>query len=47
VLQRLRVPSAESIAAVKERWQLAALQNGEAPPTPLRTCPRELRPECH
>lgn len=43
VLQRLRIAPDESVAAVKERWQLAALQNGEAPPTPLRACPRELR----
>lgn len=43
VLQRLRVTPEESIAAVKERWQLAALQNGQVAPVPLRACPRELR----
>ena len=43
VLQRLRVTPKESLAAVKERWQLATLQNGQAAPAPLRACPRELR----
>lgn len=40
VLQRLRVTPEESIAAVKERWQLAALQNGQVAPARLRACPR-------
>ena len=43
VLQRLRLTPEESLAAVKERWQLAALQNGQTAPAPLRACPRELR----
>lgn len=43
VLQRLRLSPEESLAAVKERWQLAVLQNGHAAPAPLRGCPRELR----
>lgn len=43
VLQRLRVRPDESVAAVKERWQLATLQRGEAPPVPLRACPAHLR----
>jgi hypothetical protein len=43
VLQRLRVTPEESVGSVKERWQLAALQHGEAPPLPLQACPRELR----
>ncbi|HYQ92178.1 MAG TPA: transposase [Candidatus Competibacteraceae bacterium] len=43
VLQRLRLSPAESLAAVKERWQLTALQDGQAAPIPLRACPRELR----
>jgi hypothetical protein len=43
VLQRLRVTPQESLAAVKERWQLATLQNGQAVPAPLRACPRGLR----
>lgn len=42
-LQRLRMTPEESLAAVKERWQLAARQNGQTPPVPLRACPRELR----
>jgi hypothetical protein len=44
VLQQLRQTPGESIGAVKERWQLASLQDGEAPPAPLRACPPELRP---
>lgn len=43
VLQQLRVTPEESLAAVKERWQLTALQDGQAAPIPLRACPRELR----
>lgn len=39
VLQRLRLSPEESLAAVKERWQLTALQDGQAAP-PLRACPR-------
>lgn len=43
VLQKLRARPDESVAAVKERWQLATLQRGEAPPLPLRACPAHLR----
>ncbi len=43
VLQLLRTTPYESVGAVKERWQLAVLRDGEAPPPPLRACPLELR----
>jgi hypothetical protein len=44
VLQLLRATPNESVAAVKERWQLAVLRHGEVPPQPLRACPPHLRP---
>lgn len=44
VLQLLRTTPDESVGAVKERWQLAVLRDGEVPPPPLRVCPPELRP---
>ena len=44
VLQVLRQRPSEPHPAVKERWQLAVLRNGEQPPAPLRACPPELRP---
>ncbi len=43
VLQLLRATPHESVGAVKERWQLTVLRDGEAPPPPLRACPSELR----
>ena len=43
VLQLLRTTVDEPVAAVKERWQLAVLQDGERPPEPLRACPPEFR----
>ena len=43
VLQQLRRHPAESIAAVKERWQLTITRHGEPPPPPLRACPAQLR----
>src|SRR5436305_2824072 len=43
VLQILRRRPSESLAAVKERWQLEVERNGEQPPPPLRACPPELR----
>jgi len=43
VVQLLRAASDESVGAVKERWQLAVLRDGEEPPAPLRACPPELR----
>jgi len=44
VLQRLRTDPAESIAGVKERWQLAITRQAEPPPPPLKACPAHLRP---
>jgi hypothetical protein len=43
VLQQLRVDRAESLAAVKERWQLTITCQGEPPPAPLKACPAQLR----
>jgi hypothetical protein len=43
VLQRLRRDPAESVGAVKERWQLTITRQGEPPPVPLRACPAHLR----
>lgn len=44
VLQLLRTTPDESVGAVKERWQLAVVRDGEVIPSPLRACPPELRP---
>jgi hypothetical protein len=44
VLQILRQSPDEAVGAVKERWQLTVVRNGELPPEPLRACPPELRP---
>jgi DDE superfamily endonuclease len=43
VLQQLRVDRAESLAAVKERWQLTITRQGEPPPAPLKARPAQLR----
>jgi DDE superfamily endonuclease len=43
VLQQLRRDPTESLAAVKQRWQLAVTRQGELPPTPLKACPAHLR----
>jgi DDE superfamily endonuclease len=43
VLQQLRLDRAESVAAVKERWQLAITRQDEQPPAPLKACPAHLR----
>ena len=43
VLQMLRRNPQESVAAVKERWQVEAARNGQLPPAPLKACPLELR----
>jgi hypothetical protein len=43
VLQRLRAMPSEGVGAVKERWQLAAIRDGQLPPLPLRACPAKLR----
>jgi hypothetical protein len=42
-LQCLRLDPAESVGAVKERWQLALTRHGEQPPTTLKACPARLR----
>jgi hypothetical protein len=44
VLQLLRTTPDESVGAVKERWQVAVVRDGEITPPPLRACPPELRP---
>jgi hypothetical protein len=44
VLQYLRRYPTEPLAAVKERWQRAIIDQGERPPTPLKACPAHLRP---
>jgi hypothetical protein len=43
VLQMLRRNPQETVAAVKERWQLEVARDGQSPPPPLRACPPELR----
>lgn len=43
VLQLLRHAPDEPVGTVKERWQVAVIQDGERPPPPLRACPAELR----
>ena len=43
VLQLLRHSSDEPVGTVKERWQVAVIQDGERPPPPLSACPAELR----
>jgi hypothetical protein len=43
VLQLLRHAHDEPVGTVKERWQVAVIQDGERPPPPLRACPVELR----
>jgi DDE superfamily endonuclease len=43
VLQQLRTHPSESLAAVKERCQLAITRQEEPPPAPLRACPAHLR----
>lgn len=43
VLQMLRRNPQETVASVKERWQLDVARAGQSPPPPLKACPRELR----
>jgi hypothetical protein len=43
VLQMLRRNPQETVAVVKERWQLEVARDGQSPPPPLRACPPELR----
>jgi Transposase DDE domain len=43
VVQLLRQTVDEPVAAVKERWQLLVVRDGETPPAPLRASPPEFR----
>jgi hypothetical protein len=43
VVQLLRQTVDEPVAAVKERWQLQIVRDGEVPPEPLRAAPPEFR----
>jgi len=43
LLQLLRRDPAETVGAVKERWQLAVTQAGESSPSPLKAAPAHLR----
>lgn len=43
VLQMMRRSPEESVGRVKERWQLAVTQHGQAPPPPLKATPAHLR----
>ena len=43
VLQLLRRDPPETVGAVKARWQGEVLRDGQAPPPPLRTAPRDFR----
>lgn len=43
VLQMLRRNPQETVASVKERWQLEVARDGQSPPPPLKACPPELR----
>jgi hypothetical protein len=43
ILQLLRQTADEPVAAVKERWQLLVVRDGEGPPVPLRAAPPEFR----
>jgi DDE superfamily endonuclease len=43
VVQLLRQTADEPVAAVKERWQLLVVRDGEVPPQPLRAAPLEFR----
>jgi len=43
VLQMLRHNPQETVASVKERWQLEVTRDGQSPPPPLKACPPELR----
>jgi hypothetical protein len=42
-LQMLRRNPQETVASVKERWQLAVARNGLSSPPPLKACPADLR----
>jgi hypothetical protein len=43
VLQQLRLDPSESLAAVKERWQLTITRQRQPPPPPLTARPAHLR----
>ena len=43
VLQSMRRRPTESVGAVKERWQIALVQDGESPSPLLKACPPHLR----
>jgi hypothetical protein len=43
VMQMLRINPAETVADVKERWQLEITRGGQRPPAPLKACPPHLR----
>jgi DDE superfamily endonuclease len=43
VVQLLRQSVDEPVAAVKERWQVQIVRDGEVPPAPLRAAPPEFR----
>ncbi len=43
VLQQLRQTPGESVGAVKQRWQLAVIQDGQKPPPPLKACPASMQ----
>jgi hypothetical protein len=43
VLQMLRRNAQETVASVKERWQLEMARNGQLSRPPLKACPLELR----
>jgi hypothetical protein len=43
VMQMLRLSPAETVADVKERWQLEIARGGQTPPAPLNACPPHLR----
>jgi SRSO17 transposase len=43
VMQLMRQTAEESVSSVKERWQMALVQDGEPPPVPLKACPSHLR----
>lgn len=42
-LQMLRRTPRETVASVKDRWQLAVSRDGRPSPPPLKACPTELR----
>lgn len=43
VMESMRSNPQESVGAVKERWQLEVMRNGESAPPPLKACPAHLQ----